>query len=273
MDRQFPFTLRVGQLMTGVGAGCGIGIGLGYPIAVGSIPVLGDVVRPITSAGSQAFGGVGYRAMGLLKNLGVKNLKAGVGCGFGIGHGFGAGLALKPGVVQQVTHSAQKKLTELTSHFQKQPLVTEAEKINPPVVVQSSSSLPDGLVVTKKLEEAPPAMAARNGPSNLTQNSVVSAQAVDSASPEKNVLEDLRNENQILRTLLRHQELIEDLVEENASLRHMLKERVELQVAEASLDVKAVAIFVAPEYSLEMYSLFLLIFKCFISSCSLKGCL
>ncbi|KAL2620956.1 hypothetical protein R1flu_001161 [Riccia fluitans] len=59
------------------------------------------------------------------------------------------GLALKPGVVQQFTHSAQKKLTELTSHFQKQPLVTEAEKIDAPVVVQSSSSLPDGLVVTK----------------------------------------------------------------------------------------------------------------------------
>ncbi|KAL2645533.1 hypothetical protein R1flu_013120 [Riccia fluitans] len=81
-------------------------------------------------------------------------------------------------------------------------------------------------------------MAARNGPINLTLTSVVSAQAVDSASPEKNVLEDLRNENQILRTLLRHQELIEDLVEVNASLRHMLQERVELQVAEASLEVK-----------------------------------
>ncbi|KAL3677695.1 hypothetical protein R1sor_020651 [Riccia sorocarpa] len=248
--------------MTGVGAGCGIGVGVGYPIAVGSIPVLGDAVRPITSAGSQAFGGIGYRAMGLLKKLGLKNLKAGIGCGFGIGHGFGAGLALKPGVVQQFSHTLEKKLTELTSHLRKQLPVTEVEKKNVPGTLDSSSS-PPGVIISNKLEEAPSlqpssssngivltngpeeepsSLQAKNIMNDLPQTSAEAGQAVESASRENTAVDDLRNDNQILRRLLRHQELIEDLMKENASLHHILNERIEIRVGEAAGDLTKLSV-------------------------------
>ncbi|KAG6555289.1 hypothetical protein Mapa_003332 [Marchantia paleacea] len=244
MKNQNPFTLRVGQIMTGFGAGCGVGVGVGYPIAVGSIPVLGDVMRPLTSAGSQAFGGVSYRAFALLKKLGIKNLKAGIGCGIGIGHGFGAGLALKPGVVQQLTHTVQEKLTGLMSEIQKKLPSPQAE-IQSTSGTMQASNIPDDVVVPNKLAEAAPvqvapgpAMATGYIPSELSPPSVTT-QAVDSNPQGNTTEEDLRQENQILRTLLRHQELLEDLREENSTLRHILNEQIDLQAGGNRVDVQS----------------------------------
>ncbi|BBN00932.1 hypothetical protein MPTK1_2g03210 [Marchantia polymorpha subsp. ruderalis] len=193
MKNQNPFTLRVGQILTGFGAGCGVGVGVGYPIAVGSIPVLGDVMRPLTSAGSQAFGGVSYQAFAMLKKLGIKNLQAGIGCGIGIGHGFGAGLALKPGVVQQLTHTIQEKLTGLTSELQKK-LPSPQVEIQSSSVTMQPSNIPDDIVVPTKLAEAPsvqvaPAMAIATGyvPSEPSPPSVTT-QAVHS-NPQGNTAE------------------------------------------------------------------------------------
>ncbi|CAM6097220.1 unnamed protein product [Calypogeia fissa] len=223
-----PFTLKVGQVMTGFGAGCGIGLGVGYPIALGSIPVLGEMMSATSNAGSRAFGGLGHRAFGMLRKLGIKNLKAGVGCGVGIGHGFGVGIALKPGVSQQLMHSLQESLSAVTSRLQKHLPSQEGETQEAPASEQESPA-GDSLPGNKSAET--PNKSTGYVPSDAS--SAVKTEPLKAISTKgTGEVQDLRQENEILRTLLRHQELIDDIKGQNASILRVLSEQFDVEIGE-----------------------------------------
>lgn len=223
-----PFALKVGQVMTGFGAGCGIGLGVGYPIALGSIPVLGEMMSATSSAGSRAFGGVGHHVFGMLRKLGIKNLKAGVGCGVGIGHGFGVGIALKPGVSQQIVHSVQEKLSAVASQLQKYLPSTEGDDQaeTESLASQEENALRESVSESEVQDGENSVGYVPSNPSSVMKTEA----AVGTSSRGTGEVEELRQENEILRTLLRHQEVIEDLKDQNASILRVLSEQFDLQV-------------------------------------------
>lgn len=199
---QNPFVLRVGQVMTGFGLGCGLGVGVGIPIPI-DIPGVAQVMG--SANGMIRHVGGGRQLQGLIKRVGIKNLEAGIGCGVGLGHGFGIGLALKPGVSQQILLFLQEGCATVLNKLR--PHDHREVHIEPPGV-------PDGGSLLKSSQ-------SHLMPSPLSQlSSTLSAPSIKNSETE---VEALRSQNEILRTLLRHQERIEDLEHENALLREQLK--------------------------------------------------
>ncbi|KAG0576036.1 hypothetical protein M758_5G049000 [Ceratodon purpureus] len=197
---QNPFVLRVGQVMTGFGLGCGLGIGVGVPIPM-DIPGVAQVMG--AANGMTRHIGGGRQLQGLIKRVGIKNLEAGIGCGVGLGHGFGIGLALKPGVSQQILHMLQEGCSTVLNKVR--PQAHEGPHNEAPGVPDSGA------------HES--AVRPFQSPFTSPLNQLASTPSIKNSKTE---MEELRTQNEILRTLLRHQERIEDLEHENALLRERL---------------------------------------------------
>lgn len=105
-----PVELRVGSTGAGLFVGCGAGVGIITPIALHSIPLLGQLASSLSSSlGSlnHASGGLFSAARGRVRGLGVRGLDMGFGCGIVLGYGYGAGLYLKPTALQSLAQAAQ----------------------------------------------------------------------------------------------------------------------------------------------------------------------
>jgi hypothetical protein len=114
--KRSPVELRVGSTGVGVFVGCGAGLGIVTPIALQSIPVLGQLAASLSSSlGSlnAATGGVATAVRGRVRRLGVRNLDAGLGCGVMLGYGWGAGLFLSPTAQQSAAQSVQSAARQL----------------------------------------------------------------------------------------------------------------------------------------------------------------
>lgn len=108
--RSSPVELRVGSTGAGLFVGCGAGVGIVTPIALHSVPLLGQLASSLSSSlGSlnHASGGLFSAARGRLRGLGVRGLDMGFGCGIVLGYGYGAGLYLKPTALQSLAQAAQ----------------------------------------------------------------------------------------------------------------------------------------------------------------------
>eukprot|EP00239_Pterosperma_sp_CCMP1384_P007173 CAMPEP_0197846482 /NCGR_PEP_ID=MMETSP1438-20131217/3221_1 /TAXON_ID=1461541 /ORGANISM="Pterosperma sp., Strain CCMP1384" /LENGTH=288 /DNA_ID=CAMNT_0043458153 /DNA_START=282 /DNA_END=1148 /DNA_ORIENTATION=+ len=93
---------------TGIGIGAGIGIGVGQPLNFGAMGPMGGIASGLTTGISAVQGMLGpleARFTALAAKVGMRAVRAGIGCGFGIGYGFGIGLVLKPGVVERAAES------------------------------------------------------------------------------------------------------------------------------------------------------------------------
>ncbi|KAL4457404.1 hypothetical protein ABPG75_012269 [Micractinium tetrahymenae] len=105
-----PVELRVGSTGAGLFVGCGAGVGIVTPIALHSIPLLGQLASSLSaSLGSlnHASGGLFSAARGRLRGLGARGLDMGFGCGVMLGYGYGAGVYLKPTALQSLAQAAQ----------------------------------------------------------------------------------------------------------------------------------------------------------------------
>lgn len=115
-----PVELRVGSTGVGVFVGCGAGLGIVTPIALQSIPVVGQLAASLSSSlGSlnAATGGVATAVRGRVRRLGVRNLDAGLGCGVMLGYGWGAGLFLSPTAQQSAAQSVQSAARQLLARL------------------------------------------------------------------------------------------------------------------------------------------------------------
>ncbi|KAF3336088.1 hypothetical protein FCM35_KLT20595 [Carex littledalei] len=236
-----PFSLKVGQIFTGVGVGCGVGIGIGNPIYFGAIPALQQVMVA-TRGATDIFSGVGRHVNASMKKLGLTNVQAGVGCGVGIGHGFGVGLALKPGVVRGIQSSFEELVAKIMTKMkdvsglssaqstiqgaaqgQGTPPSTNAIKSTTSVVKEST-----GMSYEKRTGVISELTGSRTEKviTGFLQNPLI--QPERSAGPSE-MTGNLRSENNMLQMLLKHQQVIEELRAENEKLREILIE--DLKVA------------------------------------------
>lgn len=272
-----PFTLKVGQVMTGFGIGCGIGIGVGRPLNLGAIPVI-DQVMSATRGATVAFSGVGHHMNTFISRLGLKGIEAGVGCGVGFGHGFGAGLAIKPGVVHNIQACLGQGILNIMKKWKIMPDLSSAAKLAVPDSVQNSmrvasetaekafqdpvgksmqlvsqtaekvSLSPFGnsmqiasqttVTSQKTLKEAATQAFTANSSGTLIGNPLQSmASQLTNKTGSNEEGERLQSENRILQMLMRHQELLQELEEDNTLFRHVLVE--ELNVSPDKLQKKS----------------------------------
>ncbi|XP_078155889.1 dynamin isoform X2 [Carex rostrata] len=209
-----PFSLKVGQIFTGVGVGCGVGIGIGNPIYFGAIPALQQVMVA-TRGATDIFSGVGRHVHASMKKLGLTNVQAGVGCGVGIGHGFGVGLALKPGVVRGIQSSFEELVAKIMTKMKDVPGLSSSES-----TIQGAA----------QEQGTPPSMNAIKSTTSVVKDSTgmsyekrtgVISELTGSRTDKTG---NLRSENNMLQMLLKHQQVIEELREENEKLREILIE-------------------------------------------------
>eukprot|EP00898_Chlorokybus_atmophyticus_P004834 jgi/Chlat1/5351/Chrsp35S05272 len=189
---QSPVSLRVGTVGVGLGVGCGVGVGKGSPFNLRAVPGLNTVLRD-TSAVQSAVGSIGYRAQGLLSRIGVRNIPAGVGCGIGFGYGFGAGLFLKPSIGAAMQQRAQEAVAGVGARM---------------------AGLTGADAVAAFKADSAPIFAQQ------TQSPVSAVPTVNSsAPPAHHEVQQLKQTNDLMRTLLRQQEQLETLKNENEALK------------------------------------------------------
>ncbi|GMN31028.1 hypothetical protein TIFTF001_003073 [Ficus carica] len=255
-----PFTLKVGQVFTGFGIGCGIGIGVGRPLNLGAIPVLNEVMSAARGA-TYAFSGVTRHVNDSFKKLGAKNIETGIGCGVGIGHGFGVGLALKPSALHQIQLCLAQAMTKLMTKFGMAPnfsigqgapsrgtsMINSLSSQNPMgSIMQLATKLPDqsaqslhgfenksagtyhGNILSKTTsDDAPFATRSEKVLDRYLQNPILKGEG-----RELNEVDGrLRSENDMLRMVLKHQQVIEELKEENEKLREILVKELKIPPA------------------------------------------
>lgn len=217
----FPFSFRVAQMMSGLGFGCGIGIGVGRPVNLGAFPMGREVMSTASSLNSSMSTFSQPVRTAILK-LGVKNLEAGIGCGFGIGYGFGVGLALKPGASEQMVQVAQA----LTGQLKRK--VETVFKVD--LDVLASKGLPSG----SPLLPAPNGLLSKsnsyasNGP-NVPGNQLASQQGNSSsmalslpATTDAEKVTQLQVNQTVMTTLLKQQHELERLRSEIEALKAKL---------------------------------------------------
>lgn len=252
-----PFTLKVGQVFTGFGIGCGVGIGVGRPINLGALPMLNQVMSA-TRGATDAFSGVSRHVNDSLRRLGAKNIEAGIGCGVGFGHGFGVGLAVKPGVLHQIQSCLVQGMTKVMLKFGISPtspigqgtlqaslqggMSMMNESLNPnPMgnIMQLGTTLPEhtsqglpgfGNIGSGSTNENFASKGSPNdSPFGSRTEKVISSflknPVLEGEDTELNDLAGrLRSENNILKMVLKHEQVIKELMEENEKLRQVLLE-------------------------------------------------
>ncbi|KAI4315207.1 hypothetical protein L6164_028040 [Bauhinia variegata] len=255
---QNPFTLKVGQVFTGFGVGCGVGIGVGRPLNLGAIPMLSQVMSA-TRGATDVFSGVGRHVNSSLRKLGAKNIEVGIGCGVGFGHGFGIGLAVKPGVLHQIQSFLVVTTTKMMMKFGIDPNKTLVQGAFPTSFQSgidmsnaASNQMSTGSMkqLATKPDQAFQGLSGSQQIGSASENIALKSNAVDStfgSRTEKVLSSFLQNpllkgeageldqvagsmpaENNILRMVLKHQQIIEELVEENEKLRHILVEDLKI---------------------------------------------
>eukprot|EP00252_Welwitschia_mirabilis_P007688 TRINITY_DN19328_c0_g1_i1.p1 TRINITY_DN19328_c0_g1~~TRINITY_DN19328_c0_g1_i1.p1 ORF type:complete len:281 (-),score=65.72 TRINITY_DN19328_c0_g1_i1:150-992(-) len=256
-----PFSLRVGQVMTGFGIGCGIGIGVGSPMNLGAIPGV-DQVMSATRGATVAFSGVSHHVNSAIGKLGMKGVQAGVGCGVGFGHGFGAGLAIKPGSVHRIQTCIGQGLLSI---MKKLKIVPDPSMLGIKPSLGTGMQLASDAAETiwnptgKTSQMAPRAYQNPFGKStktdlqitdNKSEESKTSALLSGSLTPPIDIslqkggpqfqkeVDRLETENKILQTLLRHEKILAELEEDNVVLRKVLIE--ELNVSPDKLHKRTV---------------------------------
>lgn len=258
MKLENPFNFKVGQVFTGFGIGCGVGIGRGYPINLGAIPMLGQVMSAARGA-TDAFSGVSGSANHYLRKYGAKDIKVGLGCGIGFGHGFGVGIAVKPGVLHQVQSFFVQSMTTMMEKVA--PNLSTTEGILPASLQSGMSSLPNNPANQNPLgnfsqlgKNIPDSISSGlSNPNSQTASSSKSSplhtsygsrteKVLDSflKSPAfkgedrdsnrllNDTAESLRAENNMLQLVLKHQQVIDELMAENKKLREILVEDLKI---------------------------------------------
>jgi len=113
-----PVEVRIGSTGAGLFIGCGAGIGLVTPVALHSIPVLGQMAASLSASMASldaSTGGLGRAARGRVRGLGIRGLDAGFGCGVMLGYGWGAGVFATPTALQSLTAGAQAAAQKLVA--------------------------------------------------------------------------------------------------------------------------------------------------------------
>lgn len=258
MKLENPFNFKVGQVFTGFGIGCGVGIGRGYPINLGAIPMLGQVMSAARGA-TDAFSGVSGSANHYLRKYGAKDIKVGLGCGIGFGHGFGVGIAVKPGVLHQVQSFFVQSMTAMMEKVA--PNLSTTEGILPASLQSGMSSLPNNPANQNPLgnfsqlgknipdsissglsnPNSQTASSSKSSPLHTSYgsrtekvlDSFLKSPALKGEDGDSNRLlndtaESLRAENNMLQLVLKHQQVIDELMAENKKLREILVEDLKI---------------------------------------------
>lgn len=258
MKLENPFNFKVGQVFTGFGIGCGVGIGRGYPINLGAIPMLGQVMSAARGA-TDAFSGVSGSANHYLRKYGAKDIKVGLGCGIGFGHGFGVGIAVKPGVLHQVQSFFVQSMTTMMEKVA--PNLSTTEGILPASLQSGMSSLPnnpanqnpfgnfsqlgknipDSISSGLSNPNSQTASSSKSSPLHTSYgsrtekvlDSFLKSPALKGEDGDSNRLlndtaESLRAENNMLQLVLKHQQVIDELMAENKKLREILVEDLKI---------------------------------------------
>lgn len=258
MKLENPFNFKVGQVFTGFGIGCGVGIGRGYPINLGAIPMLGQVMSAARGA-TDAFSGVSGSANHYLRKYGAKDIKVGLGCGIGFGHGFGVGIAVKPGVLHQVQSFFVQSMTTMMEKVA--PNLSTTEGILPASLQSGVSSLPNNpsnqnpfenfgqlgknipdsissglsnpISQTASSSKSSPLHTSYGSRTEKVLDSFLKSPALKGADRDPNRLlndtaESLRAENNMLQLVLKHQQVIDELMAENKKLREILVEDLKI---------------------------------------------
>lgn len=141
-----PLELRVGSTGAGLFVGCGAGVGIVTPVALHSIPLLGQLASSLSSSlGSlnHASGGLFSAARSRVRGLGVRGLDIGFGCGIMLGYGYGAGAYMKPTALQSVVQAAQAAGQRVLATLPEP--VQAAVRQRPRQQPQHQAQQPDGL--------------------------------------------------------------------------------------------------------------------------------
>lgn len=140
------------------------------------------------------------------------------------------GIALKPGVSQQLVHSLQERVSAAASRLEKHLPSAEIETEEAADNVLTESQ-PENIAGESAFRNKIAAPIKSTGYVPNDPSSAVKAKATTEISfRETGEGQDLRQENEILRTLLRHQELIANLKNQNVSILRVLSEQLDLQI-------------------------------------------
>ncbi|KAM7256709.1 hypothetical protein ACFE04_012450 [Oxalis oulophora] len=250
-----PFTIKTLQVFTGFGVGCGIGIGIGQPVNLGAIPVVNQVM----SAGSgavHAFSGVNRHVNDALRKVGAKNIQAGLGCGWKIAV-YILGIAIKPNAIHQIQFfitDAMTKLmakvapnlsinqdelqvpslnnTSLMNNLINQNPLTSTMQLTNKLPEHRPGAMPGYDLTTEKLAsnhsvvETPFHSRTEQVLNSFVQNPILMGDS--SASGTNELGARLQSETNMLRMVLKHQQIIEELMEENNKLRQILMDDLKI---------------------------------------------
>ncbi|KAI3900603.1 hypothetical protein MKW92_014878 [Papaver armeniacum] len=241
-----PFTLKVGQVFTGFGVGCGVGIGVGRPLNLGAIPALQQVMSAARGA-TDAFSGTRIMLeLGVTVSSFCPYIQL---CNYpGLHHLFllHAGIALKPGVVHRSSNYSITILLETMAKVMMKigtvPGLSMGQSMLPPslqssigAMSETSIQTPVGNItsLTSKTLENTAQLQTKDG--SLGVGSAYKHNAprgmpseTSFGRTEKVYFFLLKEYNQVLNVVLKHQKVIDNLMEENEKLRQILIEELKV---------------------------------------------
>eukprot|EP00249_Psilotum_nudum_P009007 c21649_g1_i3 orf=249-899(+) len=173
--------------------------------------MLGPTAREIITL----FDGVGSNVRYLARKLGIPNLGVGIGCGVGLGHGFGVGITLRAGALQQVKFMLEQGFSVVIGRVQS----TVGEN---PAALQGITAKR----ILGSYHSESSLLASGTGQADVLGEQQQKPSVVAGGNYRSTVDSEvarLHAENNMLRTLLRHQEQIEELKKQNALLQCLLE--------------------------------------------------
>ncbi|XP_012070078.1 uncharacterized protein LOC105632335 isoform X2 [Jatropha curcas] len=226
-----------------------------------AVPMVGALMNAGRGA-TDVFSGVRTPVNNALRKMGAKRIEVGMGCGVGFGHGFGVGLAVKPGVLQKIQIFLIQEMTKMMTKFGVAPNLSIGQGALP-LSMQSGTSAMNGPAIQNPLgsitqlatrlpdqtsqgilgygnmsphassEHSSPTSSLVDTPFGSRTEKVLSSFLQNPILKEEDnnlseVAGRLRCENNLLQTVLKHQQVIEELVAENEKLRQILVEDLKI---------------------------------------------
>ncbi|XP_010439987.1 PREDICTED: uncharacterized protein LOC104723336 isoform X1 [Camelina sativa] len=222
-----PFAFKALQIFTGFGVGCGVGIGSGAPLNLGSIPMVGEVMRSARGA-TDVFSGATHHVNNALRKLGARNIKAGIGCGVGFGHGFGVGIAVKPSAIHKLQASIMETASNVMTKLGRTSETTSSQTEDEDQVSRSVTGHKKHVDTDTSSKKKASSTDSRTFGTrtekvinSFLDNPILKQQ--DTTAEERQVTQ-LESESLMLQMVLKHQKLIDEVMEENEKLRRIIIE-------------------------------------------------
>ncbi|XP_010439988.1 PREDICTED: uncharacterized protein LOC104723336 isoform X2 [Camelina sativa] len=208
-----PFAFKALQIFTGFGVGCGVGIGSGAPLNLGSIPMVGEVMRSARGA-TDVFSGATHHVNNALRKLGARNIKAGI--------------AVKPSAIHKLQASIMETASNVMTKLGRTSETTSSQTEDEDQVSRSVTGHKKHVDTDTSSKKKASSTDSRTFGTrtekvinSFLDNPILKQQ--DTTAEERQVTQ-LESESLMLQMVLKHQKLIDEVMEENEKLRRIIIE-------------------------------------------------